>query len=69
MTRDELKAILGEPDDVGGTSRRYPKPAIWKYDELEFHFEQEPDGRLWLISSEVDDVPQVSIKVMYAGES
>ena len=64
MTRDDLRAILGEPDDVGGTSRKYPNPAIWKYGELEFHFEQGQDGTLWLIYSEVNDVPAVSIRVI-----
>ena len=64
ITRDELRAILGEPDDVGGTSRKYPNPAIWKYEDLEFHFEPGQDGMLWLIYSEVDDVPAVSIRVI-----
>lgn len=64
MTRDQLKAVLGEPDAVGGESRKYPEPAIWKYDELEFHFEQGQNGKLWLIYREVDDVPAVSLRVM-----
>ena len=61
MTRDELKAILGEPDDVGGTSRKQRTPVIWKYDELEFYFDKGPDGKLSLIYSEVNDVPAISI--------
>ena len=63
-TREELRAILGEPDDVGGTSRKYPNPAIWKYHNLEFHFEQGQDGTLWLIYGEVDEFPAVSIRVI-----
>ena len=66
ITRDELKAILGEPDDLGGTSRKQVTPLIWKYDELEFHFGHGSDGLLWLIYSEVDGVPEVSIKGKYA---
>lgn len=61
MTRDELKAVLGEPDDVSTTSRKQRIPAIWTYDELEFHFEQGSDGSLWLIYREVDNVPAISI--------
>jgi hypothetical protein len=64
MTRDQLKATLGEPDDVGGTSRKQRTPLIWKYDELEFHFEHGSDGSLWLIYSEVDNVPAISIRVV-----
>ena len=36
MTRDELHAVLGEPDDVGLTSNRYPVPCDWKYGDVEF---------------------------------
>ena len=68
ITRDELKAILGEPDDVSTTSRKHRTPAIFKYEELEFHFEPEPDGRLSLIYMEVDNVPTISISVIYAKE-
>jgi hypothetical protein len=38
MTREEVRALLGTPSDVGATSRRYPVPAIWKYGEVEFHW-------------------------------
>jgi hypothetical protein len=61
MTRAELKTILGEPDAVGGTSRKHRTPAIWTYDDLEFHFEQGSDGSLWLIYREEDDIAQTSI--------
>jgi hypothetical protein len=55
MTRAELRALLGEPDDVGCISRKYKEPSIWKYGEVEFAFpaarsarESESHG-LWLI--------------------
>jgi len=55
MTRAELRALLGEPDDVGGTSRKYKVPSVWKYGEVEFAFsaaksegEAESQG-LWLV--------------------
>jgi hypothetical protein len=46
MHRDELKELLGEPDDVGGTSRKRRMPRIWKYGSVEFHFGDEDDLRL-----------------------
>lgn len=61
MSRDELKAALGEPDDVGGTSRRWRTPAIFKYADVEFHFGLGPQGRLTLIYRERDSIPEVSI--------
>ena len=69
ITRDELKAILGEPDDVGGTSRKQRTPVIWKYDQLEFFFGRGSDGVLELIYSEVDNVPAISIGRMDERES
>jgi hypothetical protein len=55
MTRAELRALLGDPDDVGCTSRKYKEPSIWKYGEVEFAFpaarsarEAEAHG-LWLV--------------------
>jgi hypothetical protein len=30
MSRAEAKAVLGEPDAVGGTSRRYRTPSIYR---------------------------------------
>ena len=36
MTRNQVRAVLGEPDDVGGTSRKYKIPCCWKYGDVEF---------------------------------
>ena len=56
-TEAEVKALLGEPDDVGGTSRRQRRPLIWKYGDFEFHFP--PDGdRLWMIFIDEFDIPR-----------
>ena len=49
-TRDELRRLLGEPDDVSVPSRRQREPMTWKYGEVEYHFG--PDGRVWLIYAE-----------------
>jgi hypothetical protein len=38
MTRQELEAVLGIPDAVGGTSRKYRTPSILKYGDVEFVF-------------------------------
>ncbi len=40
MTQDEVRQLLGNPQDWGGQ--------IWKYDEMEFHFGDQ-ERRLWLI--------------------
>jgi hypothetical protein len=46
MSRQEVLAVLGPPDDVGGTSRKVPEPSIFKYGQVELHFEPWKDGRL-----------------------
>ena len=38
MKREEIRELLGEPDDTGGTSRKHRIPQIWKYGEVELHF-------------------------------
>ena len=38
-TRESVVAKLGAPDDVGlQVSKKDSRPAIYKYDETEFHF-------------------------------
>ena len=37
MTREEVESSLDAPDDVGGTSRKYQKPSIWKYGDIELY--------------------------------
>ena len=49
LTREELIEYLDVPDTVGATSRKRKTPEIYKYDELEFHFDDQEDGRVWLI--------------------
>ena len=66
MTRDELKAVLGEPDDVSTTSRKHRTPGILMYNNVEFHFESGAAGKLWLIYREFANVPQISIQVTEA---
>lgn len=40
MSREEVVALLGVPDQEGGTSRKYRTPSIFKYGNVEFHFER-----------------------------
>jgi hypothetical protein len=35
MSRDEVRGRLGEPDAMGGTSRQYRTPSLWKYGDIE----------------------------------
>ncbi len=49
MSRSHVHELVGPPDDIGGTSRRYHTPAIWKYGDIEFHFGRRDDNRLYLI--------------------
>ncbi len=46
MTREDVVEALGPPDDVGCTSRKYRTPAIYKYGEIELHFEPWKTGKL-----------------------
>jgi hypothetical protein len=54
-TREQVKEILGEPDSMGGISRKNQIPAIWRYEEIEFHFGPKPNDVLSLIYSEDQD--------------
>jgi hypothetical protein len=46
-TRDDIRALFGEPDQVGGVTRKHKQPRLWKYGPVEFHFG--PDDRLFLV--------------------
>lgn len=49
MTRDEVVAVLGEPDDKSIGTRKYPTPAVYKYGQIELHFQPWKAGKLGLI--------------------
>jgi hypothetical protein len=62
MSRDEIRATFGEPDDVGATSRKRPEAAIWVYGGLEFHFDHSTGDELFLIYRDnPDGVVETSI--------
>jgi hypothetical protein len=68
MSRVEVRAIFGDPEDTGGTSQKYPTPAIWKYGGLEFHFGSKPDDNLSLIYMERNEGVQISISAVDGAE-
>jgi hypothetical protein len=62
MRRAQLQAAFGEPDLVGGTSRKRHTPTIWVYDGLEFHFDHVTGDELVLIFRDsADGVVETSI--------
>lgn len=56
LSRDEVVAILGNPDVTGGTSRKYKTPSIFKYGNIELHFQPWKDGLLCMIWDEVNEI-------------
>jgi hypothetical protein len=46
LSREDVIQLLGQPDDIGGTSRKYPTPRIYKYGDIELHFTPYKNGRL-----------------------
>ena len=55
MTREEVLAALGPPDDTGGTSRKYRSPCIYRFGRIELHFEPRKAGKLDMVYTEDDD--------------
>jgi hypothetical protein len=53
MTREEVVAVLGKPDDISVLSRRDRPPGIYKYGEIELYFEPGNSGRLYMAYTEV----------------
>jgi len=52
MTRDGVVAVLGEPEDVSVSPRQHRLPAIYRYGEVELHFDNA--GRLYMAYTEVE---------------
>ena len=52
MTREEVIAKLGTPNDMGRTSRKYQTPSIYKYGLIQLHFEPWSTGKLWMVYTE-----------------
>ncbi|MEM6782543.1 MAG: hypothetical protein AAF624_02280 [Bacteroidota bacterium] len=45
QTREQVRSHLGEPDDKGGVSRKYRRPTVWKYGDVQL-FWPEREERL-----------------------
>ena len=61
MTRDNLRGLFGEPDATAQGFRRRPLMGIWRFGQIEFHFDA--DGRLYQIYMEDEDLsPRVIAK-------
>jgi hypothetical protein len=65
MTRGELLGVLGPPNEEGGTSRKYKKPSIYKYGDVQFVFpssrsakESEAQGLLYVYVDDGDGVEE-----------
>jgi hypothetical protein len=60
MIRQQVRNAFGEPDDFFANSTVHDA-SIWKYEVLEFHFEEGADGPLNLIYMDTGDAVFVSI--------
>jgi hypothetical protein len=54
MSRADVEEHLGAPEDWEAKARGYQKADIWKYDSIEFYFE---DDALWMIFLDDFDAP------------
>jgi len=64
MTRTEIRSLLGEPDDMGGTSRRYKTPMIYKYEDVELGFgKKSDDGLMYVYLDETGSEDFVSLLI------
>ncbi len=63
VTREHVRSIFGDPDDVGVVRRG--EPGILKYGDLKLHFEGGASGALVLIyMDDAEGMVRVCIKTM-----
>lgn len=55
MTRQQVVTVLGKPDDVSVLTRKERQPSIYKYGEIELHFEPGDAGGLFLVYTEAKE--------------
>lgn len=46
LTREQLIEVLGEPDLIAATTRKYKYPLIYRYGNIEYNFTREREGIL-----------------------
>jgi hypothetical protein len=57
MTRQKLRDILGSPDAEGFARRKDRYPSILKYGDIEFYFASSENDRLYMIFSDIFEIP------------
>ena len=62
MTRQQVVDVLGEPDDKGCFPRKSRLPNIYRYGDIEFHFEPWRAGGLSLAYMEDEQFNGVNLK-------
>jgi len=62
VPREEMRRLFGEPDHIGGASRRQRTPTILKYGDIEFLYRPGEDY-LWGIYMDGFGVPQGGPKI------
>lgn len=55
MTRNEVIARIGHPDDVNIGTREHPLPTIFKYGAIELYFDCQQGDGLYMIYQESED--------------
>ena len=62
MTRQDVKALLGEPCAMGCTSRKYPTPSCFKYGDVQVFFgPRARDGLILVFSEEPDGEDPITL--------
>ncbi len=62
VSQNEVAAAFGPPDDVSNELKK-GRPLIFKYADIEFHFDHRFGHRLFLIYSEGDGrEPRISVR-------
>lgn len=59
MSQEEVMATFGPPDEV--TTEKKGRPLIFKYEDIEFHFDPTRGHALWLVYSDEGGRVKLSI--------
>ena len=54
-TREDVKKIMGRPTDIASTTKKYPRPLIYRYGNIEYWFESQDKGVCVEIWKEPED--------------
>lgn len=67
MARQNVVELLGPPPEYGIPSKNSEDWQIYKYGEVELHFEPEETGKLWLIFMHDEFLRGISVTLHYPG--